>query len=93
MASDLKRTRSTTDKVSVKGTLSEDGTIITYLNEDKNECEISVDDCLRVFRGKNLSFTVQVKKDEELDVEFTEADTEQSGQTEVIYIWLARAGQ
>ena len=39
MASDLKRTRSTTDNVSVKGTLSEDGTIITYLDEDKNECE------------------------------------------------------
>lgn len=76
MASDLKRTRSTTDKVSVKGILSEDGTVITYLDEDKNEQEISVDDCLRVFRGKNISFTVQIKKDEELDVEFTEADTE-----------------
>lgn len=76
MASDLKRTRSTTDKVSVKGTLSEDGTIITYLDEDKNEQEISVADCLRAFKGKTISFTVQVKKDEELEVETTEADTE-----------------
>ena len=42
MASQLKKTRTITDKVSVKGQLSEDGSKITYLDEDKVEQEITI---------------------------------------------------
>lgn len=76
MANNLKRTRSTVDKIAVKGVLSEDGTTITYVDENNEEQEVSVSDCLYGFRDKTISFTVQVKTDEELKLEFTEADTE-----------------
>lgn len=70
MASQLKKTRTITDKVSVKGMLSEDGTTITYLDEDKIEREITVAECLRAFDGEFVDFTVSLKTENELpDVE------------------------
>lgn len=66
MASQLKRTRTITDKVSVKGTLSEDGNTITYLDENKEEQEITVADCLEMFKGCPIDFTVSVKTEDEL---------------------------
>lgn len=76
MANNLKRTRSTVDKIAVKGVLSEDGATITYTDENNEEQEVSVSDCLYGFRDKTISFAVQVKTDEELELEFTEADAE-----------------
>lgn len=66
MASQLKKTRTITDKVSVKGMLSEDGTTITYLDEDKVEQEITVAECLNAFLGKNIDFAVSLKTEDEL---------------------------
>lgn len=66
MASQLKKTRTITDKVSVKGVLSEDGTIITYLDEDKTEQEITVVECLKMFTGMPIDFSVSVKSEDEL---------------------------
>jgi hypothetical protein len=66
MANQLKKTRTITDKVSVKGTLSEDGTTITYLNEDKNEEEITVAECLNVFKGKPIDFSVSLKSESDI---------------------------
>ena len=66
MASQLKKTRTITDKVSVKGTLSEDGNTITYLDENKEEQEITVADCLEMFKGCPIDFTVSVKTEDEL---------------------------
>lgn len=64
--SQLTKTRTITDKVSVKGMLSEDGTTITYKDEDKVEQEITVADCLNVFKGKTIDFSVSVKSEDEL---------------------------
>ena len=69
MASQLKKTRTITDKVSVKGTLSEDGVTITYLDENKEEQEISVTDCLEMFNGCLIDFTVSVKTEDDLTEE------------------------
>lgn len=66
MASQLKKTRTITDKVSVKGMLSEDGNTITYLDENKEEQEITVVDCLEMFKGCPIDFTVSVKTEDEL---------------------------
>jgi hypothetical protein len=66
MANQLKKTRTITDKVSVKGTLSDDGTVITYLNEDKNEEEITVAECLNIFRGKVIDFSVSLKSETDI---------------------------
>lgn len=65
MANQLKKTRTITDKVSVKGILSEDGTIITYMN-DKMEEEITIAECLKVFLGKPVDFSISVKSEDEL---------------------------
>ena len=64
--SQLTKTRTITDKVSVKGVLSEDGTTITYKDEDKVEQEITVADCLNIFKGKPIDFSVSVKSEDEL---------------------------
>lgn len=68
MANQLKKTRTITDKVSVKGILSEDGTVITYMN-DRVEEEITVADCLKVFLGKPVDFSISVKLEDELPEE------------------------
>lgn len=68
MASNFKFTRNTTDKVSVKGLLSDDGSVITYLDENKEEQEIAVLDCLMAFAGKYIDFAVSQKTEEDLIV-------------------------
>lgn len=74
MASQLKKTRTITDKVTVKGTLSEDGTVITYVDENKNEQEITVTECLKIFCGKLINFSISEKSEEELS---NEIDTDE----------------
>ncbi len=70
MASQLKKTRTITDKISVKGVLSDDGTTITYTGENKKEQEITVDECLKIFVGCPIDFSVSVKSEKDLlDVE------------------------
>ena len=64
--SQLSKTRTITDKVSVKGMLSEDGTTITYTDENKIEQEITVADCLNIFKGKPIDFSVSIKSEDEL---------------------------
>lgn len=68
-ASKLKFTRTTTDKLTVKaGTLSEDCTTITYMDENDVEQEVKVADLLVAFKNQVIDFTVALKTDEELDV-------------------------
>lgn len=66
MASQLKKTRTITDKVSVKGVLSQDGLVITYMDEDKNEQEITIAECLKSFLGNPIDFSVSVKQEDEI---------------------------
>lgn len=67
--SQLTKTRVITDKVAVKGILSEDGTTITYTDENKVEQDISVADCLKSFVGKPIDFSVSIKSEDELPEE------------------------
>ena len=68
MANQLKKTRTITDKVSVKGILSDDGTVITYMN-DKTEEEITITECLKAFLGKPVDFSISIKSEDELPEE------------------------
>lgn len=68
MANQLKKTRTITDKVSVKGILSDDGTVITYMN-DKTEEEITIVECLKTFLGKPVDFSISIKSEDELPEE------------------------
>lgn len=67
--------RSTTDKLSVKGVLSEDGTFITYTDENDVEQDVKVADLLKVFINQPIEFGVSLKSDEDLDL-ITSEDNE-----------------
>lgn len=65
----LKFTRTTTDKLTVKGgVLSEDCATVTYTDENDMEQEVKVSDLLSSFKNQVIDFTVALKTDEELDV-------------------------
>lgn len=67
--SKLKFTRTTTDKLTVKGgVLSEDCTSISYTDENDVEQDIKVGDLLSAFKNQVIDFSVALKTDEELDV-------------------------
>lgn len=68
--------RNITDKLSVKGVLSEDGTFITYTDENDVEQDVKVSDLLKVFINQSIEFGVSLKSDEDLDL-ITSEDEEQ----------------
>ena len=70
MASQLKKTRTITDKVTVKGMLSEDGITITYTDENKVEQDITITECLKMFLGKPIDFSISVKSEDNLPEEY-----------------------
>lgn len=66
--SKLSYKRSVTDKLDIKGTLSEDCATIVYKDKNNDECEVPVADLLKSFAGKGIGFTIQLKSEEELDL-------------------------
>ena len=67
--SQLSKTRTITDRVSVKGILSEDGITITYTDENKIDQEITVADCLKISKGKPIDFSVSIKSEDNIPSE------------------------
>lgn len=63
--SQLTKTRVITDKVAVKGTLSKDGTVIAYTDENKVEQDISIFECLKPFFSKEIDFSISIKSESE----------------------------
>ena len=66
--SKLNFTRNMVEKLSVKGILSEDGTYITYTDENDSEKDVKISDLLNVFKNQPIEFGVQLKGSEELDI-------------------------
>lgn len=64
--------RNITDKLSVKGVLSEDGTYITYTDENDTEQDVKVSDLLKAFINQPIEFGVSLKSDEDLDLIISE---------------------
>lgn len=60
--------RNITDKLSVKGVLSEDGTFITYTDETDTEQDVKISDLLKAFINQPIEFGVSLKSDEDLDL-------------------------
>lgn len=68
-ANKLQFKRTTTDKLTVKaGTLSEDCTVISYLDEDKDEKEVKITDLLKPFKNETIDLSIALKTDEDLEV-------------------------
>lgn len=66
--------RNIIDKLSVKGVLSEDGTYITYTDENDSEQDVRVADLLKAFINQPIEFGVSLKSDEDLDLVTSEDD-------------------
>ena len=72
-ANKIKFTRTTTDKLTVKGgVLSEDCTTITYTDENDIEQNVKVSDLLSSFKDQVIDFSIALKTDEDLDVPVSE---------------------
>ncbi len=68
--------RNITDKLSVKGVLSEDGSCIAYTDENDTEQEVKIADLLNAFKNQSIEFGVQLKSDEDLELIESDEDTE-----------------
>lgn len=66
--SKLQFKRNITDQLSVKGILSEDGTFVTYKDENDIEQEVKISDLLNAFKNQEINFSVALKSDEDLNV-------------------------
>ena len=66
--SKLQFKRNITEQLSVKGILSEDGTFVTYKDENDIEQEVKISDLLNAFKNQEINFSVSLKSDEDLDV-------------------------
>ena len=66
--SKLQFKRNITDQLSVKGILSEDGTFVTYKDENDIEQEVKISDLLNAFKNQEINFSVSLKSDEKLNV-------------------------
>lgn len=60
--------RNITDKLSVKGVLSEDTATIAYTDENDIEQEVKIADLLKAFKNQSIEFAVQLKSDEDLEL-------------------------
>lgn len=66
--SKLQFKRNITDKLSVKGVLSEDGMFITYEDENDVEQDVKIVDLLNAFKNQPIEFGVSLKSNEDLDL-------------------------
>lgn len=60
--------RSTTDKLSVKGILSEDGTTITYTDENDVDQDVKISDLVNAFINQPVELSISLKNDEDLEL-------------------------
>ena len=74
LKSKLQFTRNVTDKLSIKGILSEAKTFITYVDENDIEKKVLVSDLLDSFKNQEIEFSIQLKSTESLD--FARTDNE-----------------
>ena len=66
--SKLQFKRNITDQLSVKGILSEDGSFVTYKDENDIEQEVKISDLLNAFKNQEINFTVSLKSEDDLNV-------------------------
>lgn len=74
--SKLQFKRNITDKLSVKGILSEDCTFISYTDENDIEQDVKISDLLKAFINHPIEFSVSLKSDEDLDLIISERTDE-----------------
>ena len=74
MKSGLTFKRNTTEKVAIKGLLSDDCSTITYTDENGNEKDVTVKDLLNAMKNQYIELSSQIKTEEELEVIHADED-------------------
>lgn len=64
--------KNTVKKFSIKGDLSDNGKVITYIDGDKETRTITVEKCFSKFGGLPIELSLAVKSVEDLEDEFEE---------------------
>lgn len=72
MAKNYTYNQTMTTKFNIKGILSDDGNTIHYVNQDKEELEISLDKCFEPFLGQEITMMIGTKIDTDLSGDLEE---------------------
>lgn len=69
MAKQFAYKKTVTESMTVKGIIDEDATTITFLNDEKDEVTVEIQELLNKFASQTVSLSIKTQSDEELDLE------------------------
>lgn len=69
MAKQLSYKRQVVEQIAIKGIMNDEANTITYLNEDKEECTVSIQTLLDKFASQGVSLTIKTQTDEDLELD------------------------
>ena len=69
MAKHFAYKKTVTESMTVKGVVNEDATTITFLNDEKDEVTVEIQELLDKFASQTVSLSIKTQSDEELDLE------------------------
>ena len=69
MAKQFAYKKTVTESMTVKGIVNEDATTITFLNDEKDEVTVKIQELLDKFAFQTVSLSIKTQSDEELDLE------------------------
>ena len=75
MAKQFAYKKTITESMTVKGVVNEDATTITFLNDEKDEVTVKIQELLDKFASQTVSLSIKTQSDEELDLEDDNMDS------------------
>ena len=69
MAKQFAYKKTITESMTVKGIVNEDATTITFINDEKDEVTVKIQELLDKFASQTVSLSIKTQSDEELDLE------------------------
>lgn len=69
MAKQFAYKKTVTESMTVKGIVNEDATTITFLNDEKDEVTVKIQELLDKFASQTVSLSIKTQSDEELDLD------------------------
>lgn len=69
MAKQFAYKKTITESMTVKGIVNEDATTITFINDEKDEVTVEIQELLDKFASQTVSLSIKTQSDEELDLE------------------------
>ena len=69
MAKQFAYKKTITESMTVKGVVNEDATTIKFINDEKDEVTVEIQELLDKFASQTVSLSIKTQSDEELDLE------------------------